>query len=73
MVFCLFFSHDAVQLRFVSPCLLRTALPASQVSQAYPQIAGKELTFGFKVIYADLVRIQLRVCVWSLLPEFAHV
>ncbi|CAM9291992.1 unnamed protein product [Ectocarpus sp. 6 AP-2014] len=25
-----------------------------QVSSAYPQIAGKELTFGFKVIYADL-------------------
>ncbi|CAM9859316.1 unnamed protein product [Pylaiella littoralis] len=25
-----------------------------QVNQAYPQIAGKELTFGFKVIYADL-------------------
>ncbi|CAN0012607.1 unnamed protein product [Scytosiphon promiscuus] len=25
-----------------------------QVSSAYPQIAGKELTFGFKIIYADL-------------------
>lgn len=31
-----------------------------QVSSAYPQIAGKELTFGFKIIYADLVRLQLR-------------
>eukprot|EP00903_Cladosiphon_okamuranus_P018144 g16696.t1 len=25
-----------------------------QVSTAYPQIAGKELTFGFKIIYAEL-------------------
>ena len=27
-----------------------------QVSQAYPQLASKELTFGFKVIYKDMVR-----------------
>lgn len=29
---------------------------AHQVAQAYPQLASKELTFGFKVIYKDLVR-----------------
>ena len=37
---------------------LRVFLPASQVTSAYPQIAGKELTFGFKILYADLVRSE---------------
>ena len=32
---------------------------AHQVAQAYPQLASKELTFGFKVIYKDLVRTRL--------------
>lgn len=40
---------------FLSPI---PAADAHKVAQAYPQLASKELTFGFKVIYKDLVRTR---------------